>query len=154
MIAILHAFIHEKAYTQQYGSASTTLALPDQSAHHDSVPMLAKGLAEPIIILLQLGKKIGGCLYSQIFQGWLQNAQKHFSMAIMCAFSVIRKQEGYTENTCCRIGSFWLFFFFVVVNITPALSYNHEIVIDFGGDPTSDGAEQASWIEAGGFFFL
>lgn len=111
MIAILHAFIHEKAYTQQYGSASTTLALPDQSAHHDSVPMLAKGLAEPIIILLQLGKKIGGCLYSQIFQGWLQNARKHFSMAIMCAFSVIRKQEGYTENTCCRIGSFWLFFF-------------------------------------------
>lgn len=90
MMAILHAFIHEKAYTQQYGSASTTLALPDQSAHHDSVPMLAKGLAEPIIILLQLEKKL--------------------EVVILCAFSVIRKQQGYTENTCCRIGSFWLFF--------------------------------------------
>lgn len=81
MIAILHAFIHEKAYTQQYGSASTTLALPDQSAHHDSVPMLAKGLAEPIIILLQLGKKLevvctvrffkGGCKMHENTLAWL-----------------------------------------------------------------------------------
>lgn len=52
MMVMCYAFIHRKAYTQQYCSASTTLALPDQSAHHDSVPKLAKGLAEPIIILL------------------------------------------------------------------------------------------------------
>lgn len=43
MMAILHAFIQREAYTQQYCSASTTFALPDQSAHHVSVPVLAKG---------------------------------------------------------------------------------------------------------------
>lgn len=53
MMAMPHAFIHGKAYTQQYGCASTALALPEQSAHHDSVPVLAKGLAKPIIILLE-----------------------------------------------------------------------------------------------------
>lgn len=55
MMAMPHAFIHGKAYTQQYGCASTALALPEQSAHHDSVPVLAKGLAKPIIILLEPG---------------------------------------------------------------------------------------------------
>lgn len=39
MTAILHAFIQIKEYTQQYCSASTTLALPEQSAHYVSVPV-------------------------------------------------------------------------------------------------------------------
>lgn len=52
MMPILLAFIQRKAYTQQYCSASTTLALPDQSAHHVLVPVLVKFLAEPILILL------------------------------------------------------------------------------------------------------
>lgn len=70
-----------KAYTQRYCSAPTALALPDQSAHHDPVPVLAKGPAEPIITL---GKKIlQGCLCSQIVQGWVQNT----SARLFCVFS-------------------------------------------------------------------
>lgn len=33
--------------------------MPDQSAHRDSVPVLSKGPAEPIIILFQAGKMEG-----------------------------------------------------------------------------------------------
>lgn len=63
-----------KAYTQRYCSAPTALSLPDQSAHRDPVPVLAKGPAEAIITLGKKKKKsIAGRLCSQIVQGWVQN---------------------------------------------------------------------------------
>ena len=47
-----------KAYTQRYCSAPTALSLPDQSAHRDPVPVLAKGPAEAIITLGKKKKKV------------------------------------------------------------------------------------------------
>ncbi len=48
------AFTQREANTRQRCIAPTALTLPDQSAHGDLVPVLAKGLAEPILLLLQL----------------------------------------------------------------------------------------------------
>lgn len=72
MMAIRHAFIQRKAYTQQYCSAPTTIALPDQSAHHVSASAGERsGRAHHHSAMAE--KNVGGCLYSQISQSWVRN---------------------------------------------------------------------------------
>lgn len=88
MMAALHAFTQTEANTRQYCGAPT---LPDQSAHQESVPVLAKGPAEPILILLQLEKKKSWPFFARSeFQDKVQNICKHISADLTRDFSAVQ----------------------------------------------------------------
>lgn len=127
---------HTSCFHLQKSIHSAVLQSTSQSC---SLPALAKGLAEPIIILLWLELNIRGRLSSQIFQGGRKkNTCKRVGINPVCNFSIVQQV--------------WLQTAFVssIINITLALSTHLAIVLHFDGATAHD--EQASRQEAVFFY--